>query len=252
MTIEHQAIETLADALKEYYSSYEIDDICGNAGLSVDYRDNAPDYLKLALKLSNNAHQDHIRSFLNQTCAELVERVQAKIELAQAEDMIFHQQMRTQLQQLQVTLNQVPKVKTVSKPAGSRQFNGMLEVQSFLGTARGNLIVVDPYVDSRTLACFSRVKHRIRLMMRKDPDANLELLEAALQKYRARGINITIRRHATVRDRYISFNECCWLADTSLQKTDKIPLHFIEIKDAKKLILNEIARKWNEATPLAG
>jgi len=252
MTVEKQAIETLADALKEYYSSYEIDDICGNAGLSVDYRGNTPDYLKLASKLSNNAHQDHIRSFLNQTCAELVERIQAKIELAPAEDLIFHQQMKTQLQHLQVTLSQVPKVKTVSnKPTGSRQFNSMLEVQSFFGTARANLIVVDPVVDSRTLACFSRVKHRIRLMMRKDPDANLKSLKAALQKYRARGIDITIRRHATVHDRYISFNECCWLADTSLQKTDKIPLHFIEIKDAKKLILNEIARKWNEATPLA-
>lgn len=250
MTLEKQAIDTLADALKEYYSVYEIEDICGNAGLSVDYRGTNPDFQKLATTLAKNANQENIRTFLNQTCEDLIERVQAKIELAPAEDTIFHQQMETQLQQLQEAFKKVPIAQKEEKPTGSLQFYTMLEVQTFLNKAKGDLIVVDPNIDPRTLGCLIGVKHRIRLMTRNDPNTNLELIGAALEKCRAKGIDIAIRHHETIRDRYMAFNDCCWLADTSLQYAGKTPIILIEIKDSRKLILNDIAQKWNEAIPL--
>lgn len=251
MAIQKQTVDWLADAFKEYFSTYEIEELWGDASLSVSYRGTDPDYQKIALSLSKKANQENIRTFLKQTCAELIDRIQAKIELAPAEDMIFHQQMKAQLEQLRTDLDKVPVVKKPAKPSGDLLFHNMLEIQSFFKKARGDVIVVDPTIDHRTLACFTGVKHRIRLMTRKDPDANLGLLEAALEKCRAKGINISIRRHATIHDHYIAFNDCCWLSNASPQNTNKTTLHLIEIKDTRKLILNDIARKWNEASPLS-
>ena len=251
MAISKQTVDWLADAFKEYFSTYEIEDLWGDAGISVTYRGTDPDYQELALSLSKKANQANIRNFLKQTCAELIDRIQAKIELAPAEDTIFHEQMKTQLEQLRTDLDKVPVVKKPAKSSEDLQFHNMLEIQTFFKKARGDVIVVDPSIDQRTLGCFTGVKHRIRLMTRKDPDANLGVLETAVEKCRAMGLNISIRRHASIHDHYIAFNDRCWLSNASPQNTDKTTLHLIEIKDTRKLILNDIARKWNEASPLS-
>jgi hypothetical protein len=251
MTIEQQAVEMLADAFKEYYNSYEVDDICSSAGLSVDYHGTEPDYPKLASKLCRNANQENIRSFLKQTCSDLIDRIEAKMELAPAEDQIFHQQMKAQLQGLIRRLQETPVIQETVIAAEPTFLDSMSKAQAFFGTAQGNVIVVDPHIDARSLSCFSGVRHRIRYLTRIDTISNSGLLEATLEKHRTKGIHIAVRCHKTIHDRYIAFNDCCWLSNTSLHDIDTTPLHLIEIRDSKKLILNDIARKWNEAVSLA-
>ena len=250
MSIEKQAVETLADALKEYYSAYEVDDICSSAGLSVDYRGTEPDYPKLALKLCQNANQENIRNFLKQTCTDLIDRIQAKMELAAAEDQIFHEQMKAQLQGLIRRLQEAPAVQKTIVPTESTFLDSMSKAQAFFKSAQGNVIVVDPHIDSRSLSCFSGVKHQIRYLTRIDTISNAGLIEASIEKFQKRGIHIAVRCHKTIHDHYIAFNDCCWLSNTSLQDIDVAPLKLIEIRDCRKLILNDIARKWNEAVSL--
>lgn len=252
MTIEKQAVETLADALKEYYSAYEVDDICSNAGLSVDYRGTDPDYPKLASKLCHNADQGNIRKFLKQTCTDLIGRIQSKMELAAAEDQIFHEQMKAQLQALKRHLQEAPVIqKPVITTESATFLDSMSKAQAFFKTAQGNVIVVDPQIDPRSLSCFSGVKHRIRYLTRIDTIDHAGRLEAAIERFRHKGVQIAVRCHKTIHDHYIAFNDCCWVSDTSLQDIDITPLNLIEIRDCRKLILNEIARKWNEAVALA-
>ena len=48
-------------------------------------------------------------------------------------------------------------------------------------------------------------------------------------------------------DRFIVFNEKCWVLGVSLKDAGAKSLSLIEIKDNKQPILREIARKWGEA-----
>ena len=250
MITEEQAAETLADALKEYYSAYEVDDICSNAGISVDYRGSEPDYHKFALKLSSKAYQEPIQNFLRQICSDLIVRVQEKMELASAEDVIFHQQMQDQIQEHLHYLLDKPIVLDSVRTDESGYLDTLQKVQDFFKTAKGNMIIVDPYIDPRSLACFWWVKNRVRYLTRSDTIGTRSVLDDALEICRNKGIQIAVRCHTTIEDHYISFNDRCWIADTSLHEIHKKPLNLIEINDYAKMILNDIARKWEDAEAL--
>jgi hypothetical protein len=57
-----------------------------------------------------------------------------------------------------------------------------------------------------------------------------------------------VRQHPKLHDRYLVFNERCWLVGSSLKDAGKKALNVIECIDNKEAVVNEAERKWNEAS----
>jgi hypothetical protein len=74
--------------------------------------------------------------------------------------------------------------------------------------------------------------------------------ERALQDFITEGHSIEVRRHPKLHDRYILFNNRCWLAGSSLKDAGKKAFNVIELVDGKTLIFAEVTKKWEESISL--
>jgi hypothetical protein len=241
-----ETIEMLADAIKEYYSNYELDDLSSQFGVDIEYQGTNPDYMRLAKTLTTNTGGQSTQRFFKALLPDLLKRCNERIANSTSEDLIYHQQMLHQIEGFQLLLRE-PKAETEIKTPGSYIFSVKSEVQTFLRAANTDLIIVDPWIGIDTLDCFVGIKSKIRLLTGKSPKSFESGLEAMLKRYRAKFSNVSIRRYKPLQDRFIVFNDKCWLTGTSLKDAGKAALNLIEIKDNKPIILKEIARKWSEA-----
>jgi hypothetical protein len=154
--------------------------------------------------------------------------------------------MLSQIEGFQLLLREQKGEAEVKTP-GSYIFSIKSEVQTFFRAAQTDVIIVDPWIGVDTLDCFVGIKSKIRLLTGQSPKSFEAGLEAMLKRYQAKFSNVSIRRYKPLQDRFIVFNDKCWLAGNSLKDAGKATLNFIEIKDNKPIILKEIARKWSEA-----
>jgi REP element-mobilizing transposase RayT len=54
-----KAIEIFADAIKEYYGNYELEDLCNQFNIEMDYLGVNPNHVKLANMLINQNDYNH-------------------------------------------------------------------------------------------------------------------------------------------------------------------------------------------------
>jgi hypothetical protein len=71
--------------------------------------------------------------------------------------------------------------------------------------------------------------------------------ETAVKDFRSEGRTIEVRRHAKLHDRYLIFNDRCWLIGSSLKDAGKKALNVIECLDSKQAIVSDAEKKWGEA-----
>jgi hypothetical protein len=139
------------------------------------------------------------------------------------------------------------KGETKPQTPGNFLFSSKTEVQTYFSTAKTDVLIVDPWIGVGTLDCVVGVKSQIRLLTGKSPDSFQQGFETTLKRFRKKIPNISIRLYKPLQDRFIVFNEKCWVAGGSLKDAGSKTLSLIEIKDNKQPILREIARKWGEA-----
>jgi hypothetical protein len=94
------------------------------------------------------------------------------------------------------------------------------------------------------------VKYSVTVLTGKSVTPSGGDFERALQDFRAEGRSIEIRIHPKLHDRYVLFNDRCWLAGSSLKDAGKKAFNIIEVVDSKALIRAEVEKKWQESTPL--
>ncbi len=244
--MKNESIEMLADAFKEYYTNYELDDICNQFDIEIDYRDADPDYVKLAQTLTATTSRQSTQRFLKTLIPDMLKRCNERIANSTSEDLIYHQQMIRNIEGFQLLLRE-PKGETKAVIPGSYIFSVKSEVQTYFSTAKTDVIIVDPWIGVGTLDCVVGVKSQIRVLTGKQPDSFDPGFEATLKRFRSKIPNISVRLCTPLQDRFIVFNEKCWLAGASIKDAGTKTLSLIEIRDNKQLILKEIARKWSEA-----
>jgi len=244
--MKDESIEMLADAFKEYYTNYELDDICNQFDIEIDYQDADPDYVKLAQTLTTTTSRQSTQKFLKTLIPDMLKRCTERIANSTSEDLIYHQQMIRHIEGFQWLLRE-PKQETKSVTPGSYIFSVKSEVQTYFSTAKTDVIIVDPLIGVGTLDCVVGVKSQIRVLTGKQPNSFDRGFEATLKRFRSKIPNISIRLYKPLQDRFIVFNEKCWLAGASIKDAGSKTLSLIEIRDHKQLILKEIARKWSEA-----
>ncbi|MGD2271802.1 MAG: hypothetical protein PVI06_15475 [Desulfobacterales bacterium] len=244
--MKDESIEMLADAIKEYYSNYELDDLCNQFDIEINYQDADPDYMELARSLTTTTGHQRTQRFFKTLIPNLLKRCNERIANSTSEDLIYHQQMIHHIEGFKLLLRE-PREPVQIRTPGSHIFSDKFEIQTYFSSAKSDVIIVDPWIGVGTLDCVVGVKSQIRLLTGKGPNSYDPGFEATLKRFRKKIPNIAIRLYTPLQDRFVVFNDRCWLAGASLKDAGAATLNLIEIRDHKQLILREIARKWSEA-----
>lgn len=240
-----KAIEILTDAIKEYYGNYELEELCNQFNVDVDYLGVNLNHVKLADKLVTKNDYNH-RKLLSKLLEDLVQRCNQRILNTTWESNVFDEQMQPQLKKLQMILSKEQVPVKIAEPKNYR-FQDKSTAVKFFASTKTAVTIVDTRLGRTTFDCLEKVSHPIRLMTSREPEALVDGFDAILKNYCTTCPDVEIRRHVMVHDRYIFFNGRCWLASASLDLIDTKPLNIIECVDAKSAIAREIERKWREA-----
>ena len=240
-----KALEVLTDAIKEYYGNYELEELCNQFNVDVDYLGVNLNYVKLAnnlMSINDYGHQQLLAKLLQ----DLVQRCDQRILNSTWESNVFDEQMKPQLKRLQLLLAQNKKPVQIAE-AQNYRFKAVSEVVKFFNSAQTAVTLVDTRFGQTTFECLKNVQHPLRLLTSRESQAFADGFDMLLKNFCASCPDIEIRRHVMVHDRYIFFNGRCWMASASLDTIEKRPISVIECIDLKAAIAREIERKWREA-----
>ena len=240
-----KAIEILSDAIREYYGNYELEELCNQFNVEVDYLGVNLNHGKLADRLVKKDDYSH-RKLLSKLLEDLLQRCNHRILNTTWESNVFDEQMQPQLKRLQFLLAKEEKPIKVAEPKNF-QFKTKSTAAKFFSKAKTAVTLVDTHLGNTTFECLKDVQTPLRLLTSREPQALVDGFDEILKGYCASCPDVEIRRHVMIHDRYIFFNGRCWLGSASLNSMDSKPLNIIECVDAKAAIAREIERKWREA-----
>ena len=240
-----KAIEILSDAIKEYYGNYELEELCNQFNVDVDYLGVNLNHGKLANQLVEKNDYSH-RKLLSKLLEDLLQRCNHRILNTTWESNVFDEQMQPQLRKLQILLAKEEGSVKVAEPKNF-QFKAKSEAIKFFSNAKTALTLVDTQLGNTTFECLKNVQTPLRLLTSRESDALVDGFDEILRGYCTSCPDVEIRRHVMIHDRYIFFNGRCWLASASLNLIDSKPLYVIESVDAKSAIARGIEQKWREA-----
>ena len=240
-----KAVEILTDAIKEYYGNYELEELCNQFNVDVDYLGVNLNYVKLASKLVSHNDYGH-QQLLVKLLQDLMQRCDQRILNSTWESNVFDEQMKPQLKKLQLLLAKDKKPVQIAE-AKNYRFKAISDSIKFFSNAQTAVTLVDTQFGSTTFECLKNVQHPLRLMTNREPQALAAGFDAILKRFCSSCQDVEIRRHVMVQDRYIFFNGRCWMASSSLDTIPSKPMSVIECIDVKSAIAREIERKWREA-----
>lgn len=240
-----KSIEILSDAIKEYYGNYELEDLCNQFNVDVDYLGVNLNHVKLANDLVHFDRHGH-RQLLTRLLQDLMQRCDQRILNSTWESNVFDEQMKPQLKKLQLLLVKDKKPVQIVDPK-NYHLKTIAEVQKFFSSAKTAITLVDTQFGKTTFECLKTVKHALRLLTSRDPKALADDFDGLLRNFCANCPDVEIRRHVMLQDRYIFFNGRCWMASASLDTMSSKPVCVIECIDLKAAVAREIERKWREA-----
>ena len=235
----------LADAIKEYYGDYELEELCNQYNIEIDYLGVSPNHIKLASKLISKKSQNYQR-FLEKIVPELSQRCNHRILNSTWESNVFDEQMSEHLKKLQYVLAREKKPGGASETA-HYVFKAKAQPIKFFASAKTTVTLVDAHVGTTTLECLKQVKHPIRILTLKEAQTFPAGFNDILKKFISGGHEVEIRRHVLLNDRYIIFNGRCWQVSSSLNTVGTKLLSIIECIDAKSVIVKGLEQKWREA-----
>jgi hypothetical protein len=250
MALDTKYIATLADATKFYYNDSELMELCTafDVGLSYHLLSGVP-HVAWVRSLFENIEQGNNRRFLRALVVSLLSRAREGMARTGYEKRNHHQSMIDLLAPLEVELQQGGLPYELCVPENN-PFTAKSESREFLGKAATEIIVVDNWVGINTLDCLRDVNQHIKILTGQHSNSLDDDFLRALKDFRAEGHWIEVRRHPKLHDRYILFNNRCWLAGSSLKDAGKKAFNVIELVDSKTLIYAEVTKKWEDSIPL--
>lgn len=240
-----KAIDILTDAIKEYYGNYELEDLCNQFNVDVNYLGVNLNHIKLANDLVRNDRHGH-RQLLSRLLQDLVQRCDQRILNSTWESNVFDEQMKPQLKKLQFLLAKDKKSVQIVE-AKNYHLKTVSEAQEFFSSTKTAVTLVDTQCGSTTFECLETVKHPLRLLTSRETKALADGFDGILRNFCSGCPDVEIRRHVMLYDRYIFFNGRCWMVSASMDTVGNQAVSIIECIDLKAAIAREIERKWREA-----
>jgi hypothetical protein len=250
MALDAKYITILADATKCYYNDSELRELCGAFDVELPYHQfGTMPHVAWARALIRNLEHGNNRRFLVVLVGSLVSRAREGVARTDWVKRQHHQSMLDLLTPLEGELQEGGLPNEISVPE-SKPFTAKSEAREFIGQAETEVTIVDNWVGAGTLDCFRDVAQPVKLLTGQHARSLADDFERALHDFRAEGHSIEVRTHPKLHDRYILFNNRCWLFGSSLKDAGKKAFNIIEVIDSKTLIEAEVLKKWNEATIL--
>jgi hypothetical protein len=250
MALDTKYIATLADATKFYYKDSELMELCTafDVGLSFHLLSGVP-HVAWVRSLFENIEQGNNRRFLQALVGSLLSRAREGVAHAGYGKRNHHQSMIDLIAPLEVELQEGGLPSELCVPENN-PLTAKSESREFFGKAETEIIVVDNQVGINTLDCLRDVNQHIKILTEQHANSLDDDFVLALRDFKAEGHWIEVRRHPKLHDRYILFNNRCWLAGSSLNDAGKKAFNIIELVDCKALIYVEVKKKWEESIPL--
>lgn len=241
-------IPVLADAMKDYYDSEELVELCGSLNIEydVDQRGKLAT-MKLARNLIERSEHGNNRLFLETIVPSLAGRASKGVASTSWERRDYHEEMSSKIGKLEAAL-QVGAIPTEIGVPEESPFMAKSEVREFLDSAQTSIMIVDNYVGAGTLDCLRDVQQPIRLLTGQHSGSVESGFERVLNEFRSEGHSIEIRQHPRLHDRHLLFNDRCWIVGSSLKDAGKKKFNVVECVDSKESIVADINAKWDEAT----
>lgn len=252
--MQPEEILILADALREYFGSSELMEVA--ALFDVKIEDEAggvepnPSHLRTARAVGEHLEHGNNRRFVHAVIAQAIARCEERVAHTDWERRSYHQSMYTRLNNLRNGLGEAELPSEITVPE-DRPFTAKSEAREFVGKADTPVLIVDPYIGVGTLDCLRDVQRPIRILTGDRQNSIEQGFQAALAQFRGEGYTVDVRAHPKLHDRYLLFNERCWLAGSSLKDAGKKTFSMIELVDGRPTIVAEMEKKWLEATPVS-
>jgi hypothetical protein len=248
--MDQENVKNLADALKDYLSQYELEDLCRRFGVVLNYSGTSPNLRRLAGDILSNPQAGQNRQFLHTLISEMLKRCQEQIQNTTREDNLYHKQMFLQLNQLKQSLSPdkagSPALESLPESGASIPSN----LQEFFARAGTALTVVDADPAAGTLDCLQNVAHPIRLLTKEPKNGFDQNFIRALKSSNERGKTIELRLYPDIHDRVILFNRRCWLAGGPLKDAANTAVALIEVIDNRDAISDRVEKMWLAAEML--
>ncbi len=241
-------IPVLCDAMKEYYDSEELIELCGSLSIEceVDQGDKLA-IMKLARNLIERSEHGNNRLFLETILPSLDGRASRGVATTSWARCDYHVEMLAKIRKLAAAL-QIGAVPTEISVPQESPFTAKSEIREFLGSAETLIMIVDNYVGAGTLDCLRDVQHPIQLLTGQHSSSVESEFERVLKEFRSEGHSIEIKQHPRLHDRHLLFNDRCWIVGSSLKDAGKKKFNVVECVDSKESIVADINAKWDEAT----
>jgi hypothetical protein len=240
-------IKNLIEALNEYFSQYELEELCSQHNISLDYSGTKPDHTKLAQKLLTNIDAGNNRRFLKALLDDLLVRCRETMENLPLVDNLYHKQMIPQLQELKRYLNAPKPAANAAQPFATISPTSKSDLVELFSRAKTEVTVVDTAPGAGSFECLRKVKSPIRLLTRKEVVSLDQNFIRALKMFRSKGRTVELRRYTDIHNCCILFNNRCWLASTSIKNAGNADFNIVEVVDFKSLITVRINNWWQAA-----
>ena len=240
-------IPLLNDSIKTYYKIDALSKLCNLFDIKFELYGTDLSFLEFSEHLITKIEHDNNRRFLDALVPSLLSRAQRGAAENKYEKQEFHRSMVTKLEQLSSELGEAIIPEEVSVPE-KKPFTAKSEVRELLSSAETELTIVDNYIGLGTLDCFRGVEQPIRLLTGDRPNSIASGFDNELRDFISEGYHIEIRQHSKLHDRFIIFNDRCWLVGSSLKDAGKKTFNIIECVDIKDSVISEVEDKWSKAT----
>lgn len=240
-------IPILTDALKSYYKVDEIVEMCKLIDVDVELDETDLSLMKFAEQLIIKIEHDNNRRYIEAIVPSLLSRAQRGASESKWNKQEFHQTMVSNLNKIAADLGEakIPEEVSVSE---NKPFTAKSEIRELLSAAETEVTIVDNYIGLGTLDCLRDVEHLIRVLTGEHSSSIANDFDRGLKDFISEGYKIEVRRHPKLHDRFILFNDRCWLVGSSLKDAGKKILNIIECVDVKDSIYADMERKWKEAS----
>ena len=240
-------VPILADAMRVYYTGDELHELLGlfDGEIEWDNTRNEPAHLAIAKRLTIQMEHANNRRTLEALLPSLFVRCSEMVAKTSWERRDFHEEMAARLEKLRPLLDS-PTTPIEISVADAKPFTAKSEIRDLVAKTDGPVFLVDAYVGISTLDCFRDVAHPIRILTGQQKQSIESGFDAALKDFRAEGRVLDVRRHSKLHDRYLIFNDRCWLIGGSIKDAGKKALNVIECLDSKQAIVADAETKWTE------
>lgn len=240
----------LTETLKEYLPVSELHELADLFDVPLPDNESERPYLQISKELIGNPNVGNNARFLSSLLDLSLNRSREGISNTKWAKQDYHSEMFNKISRLQSSIDATGISEEIAVPESS-PFTAKSEVRDMLDRAVTTVILVDQYIGVRTLDCLRGVAEPILVLTGTQRQSLEDGFLRSLADFKIEGHKVEIRKHAKLHDRYLIFNERCWLIGGSLKDAGKKTFSMIEVVDTKQAIVTAVEQKWKESEPIA-